>query len=609
MGESAATDPESPEASADANMSQSGARRIVPSVVASNLIVKLVVGILLIVLLAGGIAFYFQSGIADELDSQVKTQVEETAGLHSDIYTAWEGNRFDELRSIAGEEVLDQSAERPRSDRLTRARNNLDSFQQLHLVDTESGEVIASSAEEAVGENMFEMVDESFIGESGAFTTPYQYTSLTGETVVGFGRQRLLDDTHVLLGEVPATGGPNFRQTIEGSNTVIANQEGDVVFGESGVDPAVVGEGLSITVTRNDGEIHASTTFGERGLTVVTSSPESEAFALRDSVLRSFVIMLVLVFGVLIISTVIGGRSIASSITKLNDRAKEMGEGDLSVDLETSRRDEIGELYAGFASMRDSLQERISETEDARDEAETARKEAEVARAEAEELASYLQERTEEYSEIMRQVGMGDMTQRMTPDGEEESMDTIATEFNDMIEELEKTTGQLKSYVNEVEEAGAEVEQSAQTVRDASEQVADSIQKISDDAYNQKERLQAVSETMDKVTTELESMATVEGVDIQEPLANLQTMASNINEIAELSEETMAEAEDVAGAAEEQAAELNEVSKRANDLQQYAQPLRDILGRFETEAEHEFVFSVGPTGGAQSPTSRSPDEE
>jgi hypothetical protein len=70
----------------------------------------------------------------------------------------------------------------------------------------------------------------------------------------------------------------------------------------------------------------------------------------------------------------------------------------------------------------------------------------------------------------------------------------------------------------------------------------------------------------------------------------------------------MAEAENVAGAAEEQAAELNEVSERANDLQRYAAPLRDILGRFETEAEHEFVFSVGPTGGAASPGS-SPDED
>ncbi|MFC6973560.1 hypothetical protein ACFQL1_01000 [Halomicroarcula sp. GCM10025709] len=59
----------------------------------------------------------------------------------------------------------------------------------------------------------------------------------------------------------------------------------------------------------------------------------------------------------------------------------------------------------------------------------------------------------------------------------------------------------------------------------------------------------------------------------------------------------MAESETVAGAAEEQAAELNEVSSRAEQLKRYAQPLGDILGRFETEAEHEFVFSGGPSQG------------
>jgi hypothetical protein len=59
----------------------------------------------------------------------------------------------------------------------------------------------------------------------------------------------------------------------------------------------------------------------------------------------------------------------------------------------------------------------------------------------------------------------------------------------------------------------------------------------------------------------------------------------------------MAESETVAGAAEEQAAELNEVSSRAEKPKRYAQPLGDILNRFETEAEHEFVFSGGPSQG------------
>ena len=46
----------------------------------------------------------------------------------------------------------------------------------------------------------------------------------------------------------------------------------------------------------------------------------------------------------------------------------------------------------------------------------------------------------------------------------------------------------------------------------------------------------------------------------------------------------------------------------ANELQRYAEPLRDILERFETEEEHEFVFSVGPTGVGASPEADTGDD-
>jgi len=342
---------------------------------------------------------------------------------------------------------------------------------------------------------------------------------------------------------------------------------------------------------------------------LVTHGPRSEVFGLVDAlsswglIVTGVAVLLIGITGSLL------GYSTSSTIDRLTEKTEEIRQGNLDVDLSTSRVDNIGRLYAGFDDMRDSLKQQIEEAEQSRQEAESARKEAEVTRAEAEDLATYLQEKAEEYSTIMGEVGAGDLTQRMTVDGEEESMDRIAEEFNEMIGELEKTTGQLVSYVDEVEQAGAEVEDSAGTVREASEQVADSIQKISDDAYSQKERLQHISETVGAVVADLEGLDDQHGeVDLGEPLSRIEELAGDVDEMVALSEETMAEAQSVAGAAEEQAAELNEVSERANDLQRYAKPLRDILGRFETEAEHEFVFSVGPTGGPASPGGSASDE-
>jgi methyl-accepting chemotaxis protein len=283
------------------------------------------------------------------------------------------------------------------------------------------------------------------------------------------------------------------------------------------------------------------------------------------------------------------GWSTSSSIDGLTQKTEEMREGNLDVELSSNRVDNIGRLYDGFADMRDALKQQI-------DEAERARKEAEVSRAEAMEMSDYLQEKATEFSIAMEQTAGGDMTTRMEQDGENEAMDTIAEEFNAMIEELEKTTGQLKSFSEEVADSSDVVLQSAESVRDASEQVAESVQKISDDAYEQKDQLQRISEDLDGLVKTLEDLENEHpDFELGDSLTQFRDVATQLQDAADTSEEMMAESETVAGAAEEQAAELNEVSSRAEQLKRYARPLGDILERFETEAEHEFVFSGGPS--------------
>jgi len=54
------------------------------------------------------------------------------------------------------------------------------------------------------------------------------------------------------------------------------------------------------------------------------------------------------------------------------------------------------------------------------------------------EVNNYLQQKADEFSQAMEATAAGDMTQRMETEGENESMDRIANEFNSMIEELER---------------------------------------------------------------------------------------------------------------------------------------------------------------------------
>ncbi|WP_169051873.1 methyl-accepting chemotaxis protein [Halorhabdus amylolytica] len=317
---------------------------------------------------------------------------------------------------------------------------------------------------------------------------------------------------------------------------------------------------------------------------ILVHEPQSSAFGFVRTITTWGTIV---TFGAVLFIGLLGaviGFTTSRDLNRLREKVEEMEQGNLDVDIHSGRIDSIGRLYDGFASMRDALRQQINE-------AEQARKEAEVARAEAMEMNDYLQSKAREYSEIMEECAAGDLTRRMETDGENEAMDEIATDFNNMIEELENTTGQLKHFADEVEEAGEVVEVSAANVRDAAEQVADSIQHISDDAHEQQEQLEELASTIDGIIEQLES---VDDPDVEMPLDRLRDVTEMIEALAEFIDETMAESENVAGAAEEQAAELTEVSQQAQNLTRYAKPLMDVLDSFETESKHEFYYPTGP---------------
>ena len=632
---------------------------ITPGFIRRSFAIKFGLVLIIMALSIGVIGLAATQALADQTEENAESEFQGVASQQADIIDQWLQSNSQQVRLLSTNEIWTAEESVDLEIALEQQRNGLaGDVAELHVIDDEPdlGPTVAASSDlesgfqfdegnrQWVQSQALELqslgLDEVFVSDTYELgdervisfvspTTGVDNRYLMFEVSVFDIQQSLRGanpDRDIGFTQVVNTGGYQGDDSV--TNNVMIDARGEAgklldtyATSESTLRPLSLANELRSPDASEDAGVIArmdadsevldeeytvgySPVVNKNGWVVVTHGPRSEVFGLVDAlsswglIITGLAVLLIGIAG----STL--GYSTSSSIDRLTRKTDEMREGDLNVDLSTTRVDNIGRLYDGFEDMRNALKNQIEEAEQSRAEAESARKEAEVARAEAEELATYLQEKAGEYSEIMQQVGAGDLTKRMTKDGEEASMDQIAEEFNDMIGELEKTTGQLKSYVDEVEEAGAEVEQSAGTVREASEQVADSIQKISDDAYDQKERLQTISETMDEMASQIEEIAAEhDSVEMDDSLGQIQETASELGEIAELSQGTMAEAESVAGAAEEQAAELNEVSERAHDLQRYAQPLRDILERFETEAEHEFVFSVGPTGGASSPGS------
>ena len=605
---------------------------VVPDFIRKNFALKFGIVLVVMALVVGAVGIVATQEIQDYTQQQVTGEYEGLAAQESDIIQRWiERNELSaQFISSSDAWTSDDTGELETALQNQRAGLSAD-VEHIHVLErSPAGTTIIASTALSAGTSVQDAgrswTEETTFSRAGEVRMSSVYQSQDGQ-VVGFMSQVDASQNRFILieysteriggslqGADRAEGG--FTQVVNSSNVIMIDEPRESATG-SGQALSTYGSGQQVlqpitlaeelrgdqdsagvipSMPGNSNVIGEEYTVGYAPIegtdwVVVVHAPYSAVFGFVENVrLYGFIgtgLMVLVIGGV----GAALGYNTATSIDRLTRKTEEMRQGNLDVDISTSRIDNIGELYNGFAEMRDALEQQIAE-------AESARKEAEVSRAEAMEMNSYLQDKAEEFSDVMEAAAGGNLTKRMETDGENESMDRIASEFNGMINELEKTVGQLNSFAGEVAESGDVVLTSSESVREASEQVAESIQKVSDDAYDQKERLRELSEDLDGLVASLEQLQeTNPDVEIQESLDQFRTVATTLQDAADTSQEMMAESETVAGAAEEQAAELNEVSSRAEQLKRYAQPLGDILGRFETEAEHEFVFSGGPSQG------------
>ncbi|MEF8826047.1 MAG: methyl-accepting chemotaxis protein [Halapricum sp.] len=600
-------------------------RTVVPDFVRARFSLKFALILIVMGLVIGAIGIMATHSVSGQIEENVEQDYQGLATQQANVVETWVQRNAIAVKLTSETNVLSRSGQGANidiKDYLSRTGGNLYGMQSIYVLEqtAESSRVVVSpqvpdNESLANGDREWiSMLNLNDLPVSGARVTDVH--EVDGTPVTAFispipdteNRYLVIEYSTDMLTDAltSADGSDRFTRVVNGDATVQLSTDGQQLFESYGegaakqhVESAQAGPGVESNAGPNPSVLDEPYVVSYAPIqvdgatldwAVLVHEPRSSALGYVQTLSTWG---MVATFGAVLFIGLLGaviGLTTSRDLNRLRGKVEEMEEGNLEVDVESGRIDSIGRLYHGFASMRDALKQQIEE-------AEQARKEAEVSRAEAMEMSNYLQEKADEYAQIMQRCASGDLTQRMDPDGENEAMDRIAGEFNEMIDELEKTTGQLKSFADEVETAGDVVQTSSESVRDASEQVADSIQKISDDAYDQKEQLQEISETMDEIADDLDTFAEDNEVDFGDSLERIEEIANMLNEVVDLSEATMAESENVAGAAEEQAAELNEVTQRAEDLSRYARPLREVLDRFETESEHEFYFPTGPGSG------------
>jgi len=347
---------------------------------------KLLTTVAVIIVLGVAIGGYFFIGISDTLDREVNREVETTTELHTTVYRNWFDNRRGELTSIIQSGYISSNDTDVLSPELARAASRSGFVTDYHLVEPATGRVLGSSESDVVGRDLYATdVDESLVRNSSRFVLPERYQVFGTDPVVllKVGTSSYTD--RLLVAEIDPGRTPDLPYPIEGGSTHVVNRNGTVVFGEQSLSFAPGSAPRRPTTTRKGDTLYAYRQIPQTELVLVTRTPASTAFAVKEQVLLSFALTLVLLFGVLTAVGLASGEATLRDVTRLASKSREIAAGDLDVDLSNDREDEVGVLYDSFAGMRDALRDRIREAEAARESAQEARAELATRKDEIEE--------------------------------------------------------------------------------------------------------------------------------------------------------------------------------------------------------------------------------
>ncbi|WP_254521536.1 methyl-accepting chemotaxis protein [Natrinema caseinilyticum] len=499
----------------------------------------------------------------------------------SDVAAAWLETNAETASGLATDATIEGGTSGEINERLATAQSDRgDRIAEVHYLDSD-GAVFASSGEGANGQNFFEQtgIDGETDGPSGS-----HQGLTTNETVLSFvsSVERSDGSLRYVAVSVPADRFASLLQTDESSRTIVTNADGESVaavgeeaaVGDDAVLAAISPSSDDFATGVPDGTdteyaaTSATIDVGDSSFTVTTYDTAATVYGPQNaasSALLGLLFIFVLHLG--LVGIVLGG-NISLNLRRLANKAERMGDGDLTVDLETDRVDEVGILYRSFATMRDSLKTTLDDLEEQRERARDAQQQTEQHNDE-------LVAEAERYSEVMSACADGDLERRLESETDHDAMVSIARAFNEMIADLEKAVAQVKSISADVARTSTEVQTSSDEIRRASAEVTTSVQEISNGSAKQAEDLSVA-------TTEVKEMsATVE--EVAAATSNIAKQSNQVDELAadgqQAAEETTMEMHTASEQTEAVAETIRALDEEADQIQEIVELIDEIAGQ------------------------------
>lgn len=544
--------------------------------------VALAFSVVVIVAFGGVISAQTSAQLQDDVESDLTAQ----SSTQTNQLDTWLGSVENDIRKTSGLPVYaggDTDEVKQRLDGLMEADQVPEDVVAVHYLDTSTMELTTSSSDEMIGVDAeaqgapFATDPPSFEGSDDVILTePFTVPTVDHPIVAAVSPVDGAEDRALVYMIDLSAHADRIAQNTDETQTVAIDRQGRYVAHPnesklltehtgSGTDIESLAPGESAFVS-DDETVTGATRLEAHDWTVLVRSDRDDAYALADQInadLLALVLLAVINLG--LVGVTIGSNTI-TSLRRLTTRAEEMANGDLEVDLRTTREDEFGSLYRSFADMRDSLRETIDEAETAREDAEEARREADQARREAESeraemetMTSHLTSKASEYESVLDRAADGDLTGRVDPQSESQAMERVGERINATLDSLEAIVADVESFSEEVLSASDRVQRNAEEVSDASQQVTRSIDEILDGARKQSDRLQNASGEMENLS------------------ATAEEVASSAQEVAETSQAAADAGETGREAAQEAIEEMNAIDAETEEMVEEINALDDDL--------------------------------
>lgn len=598
--------------------------RYVPSRIRRSYAAKFGAVLFAILILIAAIGFFIHLDTKQLVTGTTNDELQSAAKMEAESLHEWVGQKRSTTRYLSSSLDGNESNAERQTYLEGQLINMPNDVQAIHYVDRQSGIVLASTTDEMVGTTAdgaaWQNDSLSFTADSVTISSPYE---VNGEPVAAFATPTedanhlvvvtasLAEHSHVLSSPT-ATGDVTV---IDKQGTVVLDNRnvGLLRTYSNGVDStiqrALTGESDVTQVSGTDGSsVMAYTPIVGTDWVLLYNVPHETAFALQTNVTKNIgILVLMAVLSLAVVGLTIG-RGTAKSLSSVSGTADQIAAGQLDTELpETTREDEMGELYGSFESMhgylntvadqadalaqqnfdapvfdetvpgtfgetleqmRDDLRTMVAdieqaraEAEDAQADAEAAQAEAEAAQAEAEELNAALERKAAEFSVVMEEAADGDLTQRMATDSPTESMTEIAHGFNEMIAELEATIRDVSEFAEDVAAASQEVTASTAEIERASEQVTESTQVMSSGTVEQSERLEETAGEMSELS------------------ATIEEVAASADQVAQTAQSTEALGQDGREAASNAIDKMDAIETGTDETVEQMEDLADEIGR------------------------------